>query len=102
MTTGLGSVLPPGAHAVQSRGDDVGNAWWLVPPALLGEVEQRALASRTAVSYQLGDAVLELETNEPLLVDALRQLYGDCAVSGAVGRDIPLVRCSVWRSTAPD
>jgi len=101
VTTGLGSVLPAGAHAVQSRGDDVANAWWLVPPALLGEVKQRALVSRTAVSYQLGDAVLELETNEPLLLDALRHRYGDCAVSGAVGRDVPVVRCSVWRSTVP-
>jgi hypothetical protein len=103
VTAGLGSALPAGAHAVQGGDDEVANAWWLVTPALLGEVEQRARASRTAMAFQLGDAVLELETNEPLLVEAFGHLYADCATtSGAVGPDVPVVRCTVWRSTAPE
>jgi hypothetical protein len=72
-----------------------------VSRALIREVEQRGFKSRMSVSYQLGDAVLQLETNEPLLVEALWHLYGDCALSGAVGPDVPVVRCTVWRSTAP-
>ena len=75
--------------------------WWLAAPVLLESIERRALESRTTVSYQFGDAVLRIDTNEPLLVEALRQRYGDCAVSNAVPSHGPTVRCTIWRSFEP-
>jgi hypothetical protein len=101
VTAGLGSVFPTGARAVQGEVDGVGSPWWSVQPSLLEEIEQRGLASRVLVSYQLGDAVLRIDTNEPLLLESFRHLYADCAVSDSAGSDLPAVRCAVWRSVDP-
>jgi hypothetical protein len=91
-------MFPAGACATHSEVNGIDNPWWVVSRALIREVEQRGFKSRMSVSYQLGDAVLQIDTNERLLLDGFRQFYGDCAVSGSV---TPSVRCAIWRSYEP-
>jgi hypothetical protein len=90
-----------GARPVPTEVTGADGHWWLAPPAVLESIEQRAFESRTTVSYQFGDAILRMDTNEPLLVEAFQRRYGDCAVSDSTASDGPTVRCTIWRSFEP-
>lgn len=75
--------------------------WWLAAPALLRVIETPGFVSRAVASYQLGDAVLQMAVDDPALLEAFPRLYGDCAVSGPIASDVPVVRCTMRRSYEP-
>jgi hypothetical protein len=94
-------VFPAGAYEVRGGINGIDEPWWLAAPALLGEIEQRGYVSRVAASYQLGDAVLRMEADNPALLEAFPALYGDCAVSAPIAPGLPAVRCTLRRSFEP-
>lgn len=101
MTVALDRVSPVWTRSVHAEVHGANSNWWAVPPALLESIEERARESQTTVSYQFGDDVFRMDTNEPLLLEAFRQRYGDCAVSGSSASGGSTVRCTIWRSFEP-
>jgi hypothetical protein len=94
-------VFPAGAYEVRGGINGIDEPWWLAAPALLREVEQRDYVSRATASYQLGDAVLRMDADNPALLEAFPKLYGDCAVSASEALRLPAVRCTLRRSFDP-
>jgi hypothetical protein len=75
--------------------------WWLRAPVLDRAVRDQIGAGEQLAYYRLGDAVLQLVADDPLLLDLFRQLYGDCAVPAPVGADGPLICCAVRQDSEP-
>jgi hypothetical protein len=94
-------VFPAGEYGVRSEINGIVEPWWLVAPALLREVESRAFVSRAAAAYQLGDAALQIDADDPLPLTAFPERYGDCAIPTPVASDMPGVRCTIRRSIEP-
>jgi len=101
VTAGLGSVFPAGAYEVRSGSNGTDEPWWLAAPALLQQVEQREYISRGTAAYGFGDAVLQMDADDRMLLDAFPLLYGDCAVETSVEPNGPRVRCTMRRSIEP-
>jgi hypothetical protein len=71
--------------------------WWLASQQLNAAIERQATTSKT-VRYQFGDAILELATDHPPLLERFDTLYRECAVSRPDAPDEPRVRCTVHRA----
>lgn len=94
-------MFPAGEYGDRSDINGIVEPWWLEAPALLREVERRGFVSRAAAVYQLGDAVLQMDVDDPLLHSPFPELYGDCAVAASATADGPAVRCTMRRSLDP-
>lgn len=94
-------MFPVGAYEDRSAINGIDEPWWLAAPALLQEVEQRGFVSRAVVAYKLGDVVLRIDVDDPMLLAAFPERYGDCAVSEAVAPGVAAVRCTMRRSLEP-
>ncbi|HUP94283.1 MAG TPA: hypothetical protein VM164_05200 [Burkholderiales bacterium] len=70
--------------------------WWLASRQLNAAIERDA-ATSTSVYYRFGDAILELASDDPALLETFDALYGECVVSRPAGPDEPRVRCTVLR-----
>ncbi|HEY7060846.1 MAG TPA: hypothetical protein VII06_05150 [Chloroflexota bacterium] len=75
--------------------------WWLAAPALHATIERQGAALGAPAHYQVGDAILQVATDEPALLEPLGALYADCAVAPPFAPGEPRVRCSVRRSSEP-
>jgi hypothetical protein len=92
-------VFPAGAGEVASEIDGVDEPWWSA--ARLREVEQRDYVSRATATYQFGDAVLQMDADDPALLAAFPRRYGDCAVTPPGAPEAAAVRCTLRRSVDP-
>ena len=101
MTSGPSTVLPDGAGHVRSDIDRADEPWWLAAPGVLQAVEQRPFVSRAAASYRFGDAVLQMDADDPELLAAFPALYGDCAATGVQASGVATVRCTLRRNDEP-
>lgn len=95
-------MFPAGEYGVRSEINGIVEPWWLVAPALLREIERRGFVTRAAAAYQLGDAVLQIDADDPMPLTAFPERYGDCAISTPVAASgMPAVRCTIRRSLEP-
>ena len=68
--------------------------WWLRAAELSEQAALSPTRSLHRAAYRLGDAILQLEADQPSVPDAVRQLYSECAVdadSGARRRGVGCV-----------
>jgi hypothetical protein len=73
-------------------------SWWQSAPELLREVErQQHLAPKGVASYQVGDTVLQVAVDDPLIRSGFQEFYGDCEVPARLASAVPEVRCTVRR-----
>jgi hypothetical protein len=73
----------------------------LAAPALLEQVEQRDYVSCGVAAYAFGDATLQLDADDRMLLDGFPLLYADCAVAPSAQPSGPRVRCTMRRSIEP-
>jgi hypothetical protein len=75
--------------------------WWLAAPALQRAIEQQAGAPLDSTSYLVGDVVLEVAADDPLLLATFTELYGDCEIPPGHASQLPRIRCTVRRASQP-
>ena len=92
-------MFPAGAGGGWSEINQVDEPWWSA--ARLREVEHRDFVSRATAAYRLGDAVLQIDVDDPALLEGFVRLYGDCAVPAPSASDGSAVRCTMRRSFEP-
>ncbi|MGH6628661.1 MAG: hypothetical protein ACREB3_02890, partial [Burkholderiales bacterium] len=71
-----------------------GQSWWLAAPAWQEDIESHGSAIRASRCYRLGDVVLEVAVDDPVLLDAFQQYYGDCAVTEEGTPSVRSMRCT--------
>lgn len=69
--------------------------WWLRADDLCKKTEQLQPLPIKSALYRIGDAVLQVSSDDASVLQSLAQMYGDCAVSGALPPAKPLVHCVV-------
>ena len=76
--------------------------WWVAAPELLQDFERQQRPSpETVLSYQVGETVLQVTVDDPLLRRTFQELYGDCEALAPLASTAPEVRCTVRRSIDP-
>jgi len=75
--------------------------WWLAAPSFKEAVERQASAPLASMYFQLGEAVLEISTDDAVFLERFDQLYGEAAVARPSAPNEPRVRCVVRRATPP-
>jgi hypothetical protein len=73
--------------------------WWLRAPELCQAIQRRPPDATWIASYRLGDAILAIDTDDRAIAESVRELFGECAVSGEQSA-LPRVRCTL--RTHPD
>jgi len=70
-------------------------AWWLRAPELFERIRRPRPRATWRGSYHLGDAILEIDSDDRSVAESLRELFGECAVADAQRGGNPRVRCTL-------
>jgi hypothetical protein len=95
------STPPAGVLASEREPRPAEEPWWLAPPLLQRAIEARDSLVEVSVSYRLGDAVLQISSDDPALLHLFGHAYSDCAVPNPSGSEEARVWCHVRRSDLP-
>ena len=86
----------------ERRSTAVEPPWWLAAPELLQDLSQQPPhAPRTVVSYQMGEAVLQVAVDDRRVLSTLQELYADCEAPTPLASTVRVVRCTVRRRAEP-
>lgn len=75
--------------------------WWHAARESIAAIEAQPSEPGASVCYRFGDAVLQIDSHAPKLLEKFALLYGDCEVQEPAAPDRPLVRCVVRRGGEP-
>lgn len=79
-----------------SRSAESGTPWWHEAPTLQHTIETQVAGELISVCYELGDAVLEVVTDDRPLLELFSALYSDCQVPL---HDLPDIRFAIRRAS---
>jgi hypothetical protein len=91
----------PQAGVLESASRPAQEPWWLRASALQESIQRQRSKPGAIAFFRLGDAVLQVTSSDPALLEWFGQLYGDCVVPRPVAPHEPLVRCDVHRNADP-
>ncbi len=78
-----------------------GPEWWLSAPLLEKEILEQAAGPCVLARYQIGDALLEVDSNYGPVLDLLRIHWSDCTAPAAWALEGVHIRCSVRVADPP-
>jgi hypothetical protein len=70
--------------------------WWLQAPEIFERIHRRRPSSTWGGAYRLGDALLEIDSDDRGVAESIREMFAECAVAeSSDAGPMPRVRCTL-------